>query len=323
LNRPALEVRNLRVWIETKSGRIPVVDGISFSIGAGQATGLVGESGCGKTMTAHAIMGQLPAAGIGVSADGIAVNGKDIHTLNARQKRPVLGRDIAMIFQQPATALDPVFTLGQQIGAVYRRHLGGSGPQVRQSVLEALQSVGFSQPAEIAASYPHQLSGGMRQLAMIAMATVCRPAVIIADEPTTALDSGSRALILQQLGKLQTSRRTAVLYISHDLSVVRQSCDDVMVMYCGRIMEKADCHSLFTHPRHPYSAGLLSCIPRLGDSRPPPIRPIPGQVPAAADLPAGCHFAPRCERAVAQCRESVPSIDAGDGRGAACYRPLP
>jgi len=299
-----------------------VVDGISFSIDAGQATGLVGESGCGKSMTAKAIMGLIPAAGIGVSSDGIEVNGRDIYTLSARQKRSVLGREIAMIFQQPATALDPVFTVGQQIGAVYRRHCGGSRGQVRQRMLEALREVGFSHAEDIAAAYPHQLSGGMRQLAMIAMATVCRPAVIIADEPTTALDSSSRTLILQQLGQLQTSRRTAILYISHDLSVVRQSCNDVMVMYCGRIMEKADCQGLFSHPRHPYSAGLLSCIPQLGKTRPPPIRSIPGQVPAAGHLPGGCHFAPRCNRAEAQCRLSVPRLEANDGGSAACFRPL-
>lgn len=322
MSSPALRVRNLSVWLETKAGRIPLVDGISFSIDAGQATGLVGESGCGKTMTAKAIMGQIPATGIGVGSDGIEVNGRDIFTLNARQKRAVLGRDIAMIFQQPATALDPVFTTGQQIGAVYRRHCGGSRSQARQRMLEALRDVGFSQAEDIAAAYPHQLSGGMRQLAMIAMATVCKPAVIIADEPTTALDSSSRALILRQLGQLQNSRQTAILYISHDLSVVRQSCDNVMVMYCGRIIEKANCQDLFSHARHPYSAGLLSCIPRLGKTRPPPIRSIPGQVPAAADLPDGCHFAPRCDRAEAQCRQSVPRLDADDGGSTACFRPL-
>jgi len=230
LSSPALKVKNLSVWLETKAGRIPVVDGISFSIDAGQSTGLVGESGCGKTMTARAIMGQLPAPGVGVSADGVEIDGTDISRLDARQKRSVLGRDIAMIFQQPATALDPVFTMGQQISEVYRRHRGGSRRRVRQGVLEALRAVGFSQAEDIAAAYPHQLSGGMRQLAMIAMATVCEPAVIIADEPTTALDSGSQALILRQLRQLQTSRKTAILYISHDLSVVRQSCDNVMVM---------------------------------------------------------------------------------------------
>ncbi|MGA9575673.1 MAG: ABC transporter ATP-binding protein [Lysobacterales bacterium] len=318
----ALNVKNLSVWLETRSGPVPVVDRISFSINAGDVTGLVGESGCGKTMTARAIMGQLPVPGINLSCDGIEVNGRDIYTRSPRQRRTVLGRDIAMIFQQPATALDPVFTMGQQIGAVYRRHFGGSKQQVRQILLEALESVGFSQAEDIAAAYPHQLSGGMRQLAMIAMATVCKPAVIIADEPTTALDSSSRALILQQLARLQTLNSTAILYISHDLAVVRQNCRDVMVMYCGRIIETTDCESLFSHPRHPYSAGLLACIPQLGATRPATIRAIPGQVPAATDLPPGCHFAPRCARVEARCRTSVPVLDDENGRGAACFRPL-
>ena len=318
----ALKVKNLSVWFESGSARTPVVDRVSFSLYAGEATGLVGESGCGKTMTARAIMGQLPAFGIGHSCDGIEVNGRDIQGLSDADRRAVLGRDIAMIFQQPATALDPVFTLGQQIGAVYRRHFGGSRRQARQNALAALESVGFSQPADIAAAYPHQLSGGMRQLAMIAMATVCKPAVIIADEPTTALDSSSRALILQRLEHLQKLNRTAILHISHDLAVVRQNCRDVMVMYCGRIVEKADCDRLFAHARHPYSAGLLSCIPRLGTTRPAPVRSIPGQVPAAAELPAGCHFAPRCTRAEPRCRTDVPVLDDETGGGAACFRPL-
>jgi len=319
---PALNVNDLSVWFENGSGRVPVVDHVSFSIKAGDATGLVGESGCGKTMTAMAILGLLPATGVKVKAAGIEVNGKDIHKLNATQRRAVLGRDIAMVFQQPATALDPVFTIGQQIGAVYRRHGGGNKQQVRKTMLNALESVGFSQAGEIAAAYPHQLSGGMRQLAMIAMATVCKPAVIIADEPTTALDNSTRALILQQLERLQTRHQTAILFISHDLTVVRQICRDVMVMYCGRLMETTDCQSLFAHARHPYSAGLLSCIPRISDKRPAPISSIPGQRPTADELPPGCHFAPRCTRAEAQCRLSVPELDDENGRSAACFRPL-
>jgi peptide/nickel transport system ATP-binding protein len=322
LSTPALKVRDLNVWFETGSGRTPVVDHISFSINAGDATGLVGESGCGKTMTAMAILGLLPATGMGISCAGIEVNGKDIHMLDTAQRRTVLGRDIAMIFQQPATALDPVFTIGQQVSAVARRHTSGSKKDIRQTMLDTLESVGFSQPEDIAAAYPHQLSGGMRQLAMIAMATVCKPAVIIADEPTTALDGSSRVLILQQLKRLQTLHRTAILFISHDLAVVRQCCHDIMVMYCGRLVETTDCHSLFSNARHPYSAGLLSCIPQISASRPPPVSSIPGQVPAAIDLPPGCHFAPRCTRAEARCKVSVPELDFENGRGAACFRPL-
>ena len=322
MTAPALNVKNLTVRIDTPSGCFTVVDNISFSINAGSATGLVGESGCGKTMTAMAILGLLPASAVSVRSDGIEVNGKDISRLNAAQRRSVLGRDIAMIFQQPTTALDPVFTIGQQIAAVVRRHIGGSKQHIRKTMLAALDSVGFSQTEDIAAAYPHQLSGGMRQLAMIAMATVCKPAVIIADEPTTALDSSTRTLILQQLKSLQTLQQTAMLFISHDLNVVRQICGDVMVMYCGRLVESTDCQNLFSHARHPYSAGLLSCIPQINTTRPAPIMSIPGQVPVASELPPGCHFSPRCNRTEAHCRVSVPQLSEEDGRGAACFNPL-
>ena len=318
----ALEVRGLSVWIETESGRRPVVDNISFSINSGEATGLVGESGCGKTMMVMAILGLLPASGVSVNSTAIEICGQDISELSAAQRRAVLGRDVAMIFQQPGTALDPVFTIGQQISAVSRRHAGGSKKHIRQTMLDSLESVGFNQVEEIAAAYPHQLSGGMRQLAMIAMATVCKPAVIIADEPTTSLDSTTRVLVLQQLERLRNQQQTAVLIISHDLTVIRQNCHNVMVMYCGRLVEKTDCQNLFNHARHPYSAGLLSCIPKISTTRPARITAIPGQVPLATDLPPGCHFAPRCTRSEPQCQQSVPIFDTEDDRGVACFRPL-
>lgn len=322
MSTPALKVKNLCVWFETESGRIPVVDHVSFSINTGEVTGLVGESGCGKTMTANAILGLLPASGMGSRADCVEVNGEDIFDLNTTQKRAFLGRDIAMIFQQPATALDPVFTVGQQIAEVYRRHIGGSRQQIRQSVLDSLENVGFGKADDIAASYPHQLSGGMRQLVMIAMATICKPAVIIADEPTTALDNSTRSLILQELKKLQQQHQTTILLVSHDLSVIRQICRDVMVMYCGRIVENNDCRKLFSHARHPYSAGLLSCIPGISATRPGPVVAIPGQIPVASDLPPGCHFAPRCDRAEEKCRSLVPDLNYENGSGIACFRPL-
>mgnify|MGYP001606101882 CR=1 FL=1 len=322
MSTPALKVTNLSVWFENGSERLVVVDQISFSINAGDATGLVGESGCGKTMTAMAILGLLTTPGIKVSSDGIEINGRDISTLTDNRRRAVLGRDIAMIFQQPATALDPVFTMGQQISAVYRRHRGGNKQQARKNMLQALEGVGFRNAADIAASYPHELSGGMRQLAMIAMATICKPAVIIADEPTTALDNSSRVLILGQLKHLQKLHRTAILFISHDLAVVRHICRDVLVMYCGRLIESAGCQDLFARARHPYSAGLISCIPHISSERPAPIQSIPGQIPTLANLPSGCHFAPRCNRVEERCRVSVPVLDFENGRGTACFRPL-
>lgn len=319
---PALNVKNLSVWIETGQGRQQLVDSISFSLDTGQTAGLVGESGCGKTMTAMAILGLLQAPAVFVKSDGIEISGHDISVMNTEQKRAVLGRDISMIFQQPGTALDPVFTIGQQIAAVYRRHTGGNKTRINKAVLDALELVGFSQVREIAAAYPHQLSGGMRQLAMIAMAMVCKPAVMIADEPTTALDARARVLILQQLEKLQSLHNTAILLISHDLAVVRQSCHKVMVMYCGRILEKTDDKRLFSHPQHPYSAGLLACIPRIETARPGEIHSIPGQVPSASEMPQGCHFAPRCDRAEPRCLDTVPVLDSENGAAVACFRPL-
>ncbi len=318
----ALQVRNLSVWFENNSVRRQVVERVSFSIKQGEATGLVGESGCGKTIMTLAIFGLLPATGVHVESDGIELNGLDISSMNGRQRRAILGRDIAMIFQQPGTALDPVFTIGQQIGAVFRRHVNRDKKLARLAVMGSLKDVGFSHAEKIAASYPHELSGGMRQLAMIAMATVCKPAVIVADESTTALDSTTRTVILQQLKRIQALHQTAILLISHDLSIVKQNCHKVMVMYCGRLLEKADCGNLFSHPRHPYSAGLLACIPRICETRPDGIEAIPGQVPSASKLPQGCHFAPRCDRAERQCLESVPRLNPGTGDRVACHRPL-
>lgn len=322
MSTPALKISELSVSIGAGAGQRKLVDRVSFEIQPGTATGLVGESGCGKTMTALAILGLLPAGAV-FSSGGIELEGKDISKLDKRQRRSLLGRDIAMVFQQPGTALDPVFKLGWQIGAVYRRHLRANRAQTRQAVLESLRSVGFSQPQEIADAYPHQLSGGMRQLAMLAMATVCKPAVIIADEPTTALDASTKCLVLQQLENLRRRHNTALLLISHDLAVVRQSCDDVLVMYCGRVLERARCRDLFAGALHPYSAGLLACIPSIDARAPATVKAIPGQVPAACELPPGCHFAPRCTRADEQCRQSVPWLESGHGHSAACFRPLP
>ena len=322
MSTAALKVNDLSVYGDAGTGRQKFVDHISFSIKAGHATGLVGESGCGKTMTALALLSLLPATGMTLEATCIEINGRDISDLRPAQLRGILGREIAMVFQQPGTALDPVFTLGQQIDAVYRRHNGGNKNAIRRASLDSLLQVGFSSPEKIASAYPHQLSGGMRQLAMIAMATVCKPAVLIADEPTTALDASTRALILNQLKRLQTDFNMAILLISHDLSVIRQSCRDVMVMYCGRIVEKADCQSLFSHPGHPYSAGLVACMPTLSSNRQTAIKAIPGQVPAPSKLPTGCHFAPRCEHSTQQCTQTPPPLETANGGAVACYRPL-
>lgn len=319
---PALKVRDLSVTLGTRTGVRTLVDKVSFELRPGEVAGLVGESGCGKTLTAFAILGQLPSADMQASSSAIEINGKDIASLTNRQRRQISGRDIAMIFQQPGKALDPVFTLGHQIEDVYQRHIGGNKKRIRQAALDSLAAVGFEQPDKIAAAYVHQLSGGMRQLAMIAMATVCKPAVLIADEPTTALDIVTRSLILQKIGQLQKADNMAVLMISHDLSVIRQLCQRVMVMYCGRIVEAAPCAQLFAHPRHPYSAGLISCIPDINAKQAGKISTIPGRVPSMESLPNGCHFEPRCSRAVAECRLNVPAMTQEGDRCFACFRPL-
>jgi oligopeptide/dipeptide ABC transporter ATP-binding protein len=319
MSRAALQVRELSVGFGNDQ---VVVDRVSFSIQPGEAVALVGESGCGKTMTALAILGLLPP-GAQARIRSIELKGNDISGLDASARRALLGSEIAMVFQQPATALDPVFTLGQQIGAVHRRHEKTGRARTRRAVLEALADVGFRDPEAIADAYPHQLSGGMRQLGMIAMATVCKPSVIIADEPTTALDATARAMILQQLDRLRAQHGTAVMLVSHDLGVVKRSCANTIVMYCGRVVEKSSTDALFAGPRHPYSAGLMACIPSLGRRTKAAIRPIPGQVPALTDLPDGCHFAPRCARCEARCRETAPPLGLNEERAAACFNPLP
>jgi oligopeptide/dipeptide ABC transporter ATP-binding protein len=323
MSAPVLEIANLSIWLDTTTGRRQVVDNISFSIEAGDTTGLVGESGCGKTMTALAILGLLPASNTHMRCSFIKVKGRDMLGLDGQQRRQVLGHDIAMVFQQPGTALDPVFTIGQQISSVYRRHIGGSRESANRATLKSLEQTGFDHPEEIVRTYPHQLSGGMKQLAMIAMASICHPAVLIADEPTTALDNTTQALIIKQLQRLRTAHGTAILLISHDLAVIRSLCREVLVMYCGRLLEKTDCTRLFSTPRHPYSAGLISCIPIISPQRPGSINTIPGQVPVSTDLPTGCHFSPRCDRTVDRCQQSVPQFETDGDHQVACFRPLP
>lgn len=318
----ALKVSNLSVTLSSLTGPQTLVDDVSFEIAPGCTAGLVGESGCGKTMTAFATLGYMPMAGMQVTASAIEINGRDIAGLNDRQRREVLGRDIAMIFQQPGTALDPVFTIGHQIEKVFQRHIGGKKKLVRQAMLDSLANVGFERPDKIAAAYAHQLSGGMRQLTMIAMATICKPAVLIADEPTTALDISTRSLILNKISRIQEASETAILMISHDLAVIRQLCQQVMVMYCGRIVESAPVEQLFTHPCHPYSAGLISCIPSIDEKQSNVLASIPGRVPSMESLPSGCHFQPRCRNAISKCNDSVPQLTPRHGSCVACFRPL-
>jgi len=302
------------------------VDRLSFSLHAGEILGLVGESGCGKSITAAALMGLVPSpAGI-VTADQIMLGDKNLALLDEASLRRIRGSEISMIFQEPLTALDPVFSIGSQLSTVIRRHRGENRHRARRSSVEMLERVGMADAHRIMQSYPHQLSGGMRQRVMIAMAMACRPRVLIADEPTTALDVTTQAQVLEQLSELGQSFGTAILLITHDLGVVAQACDRALIMYCGRIVEEAPVEALFAAPTHPYTAGLLAAVPRISSAQVQRVQAIPGLVPHPAALPEGCHFADRCARADPQCRTLVPQLQAVDEQNSvhrhACHHPL-
>ncbi len=326
MSKAVLTVRNLSVSLQTGPGQARVVDRLSFSLHSGEILGLVGESGCGKSITAAALMGLIPSTAGSVKADEIMLGGKNLAQLDEASLRRVRGSEISMIFQEPLTALDPVFSIGSHLSTVIRRHRGENRRQAKRSSVEMLERVGMADARRIMHSYPHQLSGGMRQRVMIAMAMACRPKVLIADEPTTALDVTTQAQVLEQLRELGQSFGTAILLITHDLGVVAQTCDRALIMYCGRIVEEAPVEDLFTAPAHPYTAGLLAAVPRISSAGVQRVRAIPGLAPHPAALPDGCHFADRCARADQQCRTLTPRMQAVDGQKSihryACHHPL-
>ena len=326
MSSAVLSVRNLSVSLQTGPGQARVVDRLNFSLHAGEVLGLVGESGCGKSITAAALMGLVPSPAGTVRADQIMLGDKNLAQLNEASLRKVRGSEISMIFQEPLTALDPVFSIGSHLSTVIRRHRGENRRQARRSSIEMLERVRLADARRIMQSYPHQLSGGMRQRVMIAMAMACRPRVLIADEPTTALDVTTQAQVLEQLSELGQNFGTAILLITHDLGVVAQACDRALIMYCGRIVEEARVEALFAAPAHPYTAGLLAAVPRISGAKLKRVRAIPGLVPHPAALPGGCHFADRCARADPQCRTLTPRMRAVDGQESiqrhACHHPL-
>src|SRR5258706_8617920 len=300
-----LEVKNLHTYFQTREGLVRAVEGVSFYLDRGELLGLVGESGCGKSMTALSIM-RLVAAPGRVVAGEILVGGKNLLQLSTREMRAVRGNDIAMIFQDPMTSLNPVFTVGEQIAEALRLHRGLSRKAARAAAIEAMREVSIPDPALRADDYPHQLSGGMRQRVMIAMALACDPKLLIADEPTTALDVTIQAQILELLDGLRRSRELAVLLITHDLGVVADVADRVAVMYTGRIVEESSVDELFARPKHPYTEGLLRSVPKLTAAdvtKKERLETIEGTVPNPTDLPPGCHFAPRCPHRMPRCTE--------------------
>ncbi len=324
MTEPLLRVRDLKTYFVTEhgSGTARAVDGVSFELYPGETLGIVGESGCGKTVTSLSILRLIPEPPGHIRPGGlIDFEGRNLLTLSPKELRAIRGNQIAMIFQEPMTSLNPVFTVGDQIAEAAVVHQGLSRRAARARAIEMLKLVGIPDPEERVDHYPHQLSGGMRQRVMIAMALVCHPKLLIADEPTTALDVTIQAQILELLDRLQTELGMAVMLITHDLGIVAGTADRVVVMYAGQVVEQAPTAELFAHPRHPYTEGLLASVPRL-DAPPSAgegavrrrLPSIPGQVPAATAWPAGCRFHPRCPHAWTRCAEEEPPLlDAGAG----------
>jgi peptide/nickel transport system ATP-binding protein len=316
---PLLEVRDLRTDFYTDDGVFRAVDGVSFSIGKGRSLGIVGESGCGKSVTALSIMGLIPQPPGKIASGEIRFEGTDLLKLSAAAMRDLRGNQMAMIFQEPMTSLNPAFTIGDQIVEGLLRHQPLGRKAAREQALEMLRRVRIPSPESRYDDYPHHLSGGMRQRAMIAMALVCEPRLLIADEPTTALDVTIQAQILDLMRTLREETGTAIVLITHDLGVVAEFADDVVVMYAGRIVEQASVEALFADPQHPYTIGLLGSIPRL-DLVQERLATIEGQVPMRLANITGCAFAPRCPFADARCREVAPPLtDVGNGHLAACW----
>jgi len=318
-----LDVKNLQTVFFTNSGLFRAVDDVSFNVRRGETLAIVGESGCGKSVTALSIMRLVPDPPGRVVGGSVMLEGTDLLGLDEAEMRKVRGNRISMIFQEPMTSLNPVMRIGDQITEAVRLHRPISAKEAWKQAVDMLRLVRIPEPERRAQEYPHQLSGGMRQRAMIAMALACRPALLIADEPTTALDVTIQAQILALIVDLQTRLGTGLILITHDLGVVAQTAQRVIVMYAGRKVEEATVEALFENPRHPYTRGLMASMPAVigldanNDAR---LTEIPGMVPSLTNLPAGCAFAPRCRLAVERCRAEYPPLQDFDGHLAACWR---
>jgi oligopeptide/dipeptide ABC transporter ATP-binding protein len=315
-----LEVRNLRTHFATDAGEFRAVDGVSFELEEGRTLGIVGESGCGKSVTALSIMGLIPQPPGRIAGGEILFEGVDLLTLPAERMRELRGERMAMIFQEPMTSLNPAFTIGEQITEVLLAHKKIDRKAAKRRAIEMLEQVRIPSPERRYHDYPHRLSGGMRQRAMIAMALACRPKLLICDEPTTALDVTIQAQILELMRTLREEIGAAIILITHDLGVVEELADEVAVMYAGRIVERAAVDKLYAEPQHPYTIGLLGAIPRLNAER-GRLTAIEGQVPAGVSPPPGCRFEPRCPFAIARCRADDPVLSTIlETHEAACWR---
>ncbi len=316
---PLLEIRDLAVRFTAPDGVARSVDGVDLTVDSGETVGLVGESGCGKTVTALAVLRLIESPGHIAHGSSVRLEGRDLLALGAKEIRAVRGNHVSLVFQEPLSALDPVLTIGYQIAEAIRAHEHVSRSTARWRAVEMLSSVGIPEAARLAAAYPHQLSGGMRQRALIAMALACHPKLLLADEPTTALDVTIQAEILELLDRLQARLGMAVLLITHNLGIVAERTRRVYVMYAGQVVEEAPTAQLFARPTHPYTEGLIGAVPALEEPR-ERLRAIPGQVPPATAWPSGCRFHPRCPHAWAKCQtEMPPLLNVTEGQRARCW----
>jgi len=321
-NKPVLSIRDLAVEFRTEKGVIRAVDGISFDVMAGESLGIVGESGCGKSVTALSILRLIPSPPGRIAGGSIELNGTDVLAQSDEQMRKVRGALASMIFQEPMTALNPVYTVGNQMVEVIRVHQKMSKAAARRRAIDMLRTVNMESPEKRIGQHPHELSGGMRQRVMIAMALSCGPKLLIADEPTTALDVTVQAQVMDEIKRLQEEMNMGLILITHDLGVIAETCSRVVVMYCGKIIEIAETEELYNNPKHPYTRGLLESIPRVREKKLDSLPIIEGMVPDLADLPSGCRFADRCPKVEDRCRMNEPPLEATKGGGkVACYCP--
>jgi len=317
---PVLQVKDLHVEFHTDDGIVRAVGGVSFGVEAGKTLGIVGESGSGKSVTNLAVMGLVPQPPGRVTGGTAHYDGRDLLRMSLADISAIRGNRLAMIFQDPMTALNPFLTVERQLSEVTQRHLGHDRSTARRHAIEMLERVGIPGASQRIDEYPHQFSGGMRQRVMIAMALACKPDVLIADEPTTALDVTIQAQILDLMKELQRDEGTAIVLITHDLGLVANMCDRVVVMYGGKIVEESATEHMFAHPRHPYTVGLLESVPRVDEALDSRLRAIEGQPPDPAHLPAGCAFQPRCDWCLDRCAEEIPALIAdADGAQLACF----
>jgi oligopeptide/dipeptide ABC transporter ATP-binding protein len=317
---PVLEIKGLKTQFQSKGGLLTAVDGMDLSVGRGETLGLVGESGCGKSVTALSILQLLPKPAGRIAAGQILFEGRDLVKMSAAEIRRIRGNEISMIFQEPMTCLNPVYTVGFQIQEVLRKHRQMSKREAVSETVSMLGLVGIPEPGARIDDYPHQLSGGMRQRIMIAMALSCHPKIMIADEPTTALDVTIQAQILDLIGRLKEEIGMSVLLITHDLGVVAEICRQVVVMYAGKMVESADVKELFAAPAHPYTVGLFRSLPKIGGKE-GALSPIPGVVPSLLHLPSGCAFHDRCFKSNSKCTEEPPWREIRPDHKVRCWEP--